>query len=233
MSKPQFPLCAKCPVRACHPRGPLESTKVDMESAPPFCPMKLNTDALQKAANEYRKESVGEFARQASLQESECYERIDGKIRTKIPRIEEIIQFARKVNYKKFGIAFCLGLANEAAILSKIYESNGFEVVSVCCKVGGVEKETLGIKPDEKIALPGIYESMCNPIAQAEILNAENVDLAIMLGLCVGHDTLFMQYCKRPMTTLAVKDRVLAHNPLGALYTSSSVYYGRLLNWNE
>ncbi|MEJ2739361.1 MAG: DUF1847 domain-containing protein [Dehalococcoidia bacterium] len=230
MSKPQLPLCAKCPVRACHPQGPVENTQVDMESAPPFCPMKLNTDALQKAAKEYRKESVGEFARQASRQESECYERIDGKIRTKIPRIEEIIQFARKVNYKKFGIAFCLGLANEAATLSKIYENNGFEVISVCCKVGGIDKEEIGIKPDEKIELPGSYEPMCNPIAQAEILNAENVDLAIILGLCVGHDTLFMQYCKRPMTTLAVKDRVLAHNPLGALYTSSSVYYGRLQN---
>jgi uncharacterized metal-binding protein len=204
-----------------------------MESAPPFCPMKLHADELQKAANEYRKESVGEFARQASIQESECYERIDGKIRTKIPRIEEIIHFARKLNYNKFGIAFCLGLANEAAILSKIYENHGFEVVSVCCKVGGIEKAEIGIKPDEKIALPESYESMCNPIAQAEILNAENVDLAIILGLCVGHDTLFMQYCKRPMTTIAVKDRVLAHNPLGALYASSSPYYGRLLQQSD
>jgi uncharacterized metal-binding protein len=230
MSKPQFPLCAKCPIRACHPQGPQENTQVDMESAPPFCPMKLDADALQRAANEYRKESVREFARQASKQESECYERVDGKIRTKIPRIEEIIQFARKVNYNKLGIAFCLGLANEAATLSTIYENNGFEVLSVCCKVGGVEKEEIGIKPDEKIVRPGRYESMCNPIAQAEILNAENVDLAIMLGLCVGHDTLFMQYCKRPMTVLVVKDRVLAHNPLGALYTSSSIYYGRLQN---
>ena len=233
MSKPQFPLCAKCSIHACHPQGPLENTQVDMESAPPFCPMKLDSDALEKASNEYRKESVREFARQASRQESECYERVNGEIRTKIPRIEEVMQFARKVNYNKFGIAFCLGLANEAKSLSTIFEKNGFEVVSVCCKVGGVAKEEIGIKPDEKIALPGKYESMCNPIAQAEIMNAEKVDLAIMLGLCVGHDTLFMQYCNRPMTTLAVKDRVLAHNPLGALYTSSSVYYGRLMKQNR
>ena len=70
---------------------------------------------------------------------------------------------------------------------------------------------------------------MCNPIAQAEVMNAEKVDLAIVMGLCVGHDTLFIQYCNRPITVLVVKDRVLAHNPLGALYTSSSVYYGRLM----
>lgn len=60
------------------------------------------------------------------------------------------------------------------------------------------------------------------------ILNAENVDLAIMLGLCVGHDTLFIKYCQRPVTVLAVKDRVTGHNPLAALYLSSS-YYRRLM----
>ncbi|RLC63210.1 MAG: hypothetical protein DRI01_05620 [Chloroflexi bacterium] len=49
-----------------------------------------------------------------------------------------------------------------------------------------------------------------------------------MLGLCIGHDTLFIKYCRVPMTVLAVKDRVTGHNPLAALYLSQS-YYGRLL----
>jgi uncharacterized metal-binding protein len=229
MSRPEVPLCAKCPVQACHPHGPIESTHVDMDSAPPFCPMKLNAHALDKASQEYRKESVGEFARQASIQESECYERVEGnKIRTKLPRIEETIQFARKMNYKKLGIVFCGGLKNEAATLSTIFENKDFEVVSVCCKVGGIDKETIGLKPEEKIDGPEAYEPMCNPIAQAEIMNEEKPDLVILIGLCVGHDSLFIQYCNRPITVLAVKDRVLAHNPLGALYLSSSVYYGRL-----
>ncbi len=70
-------------------------------------------------------------------------------------------------------------------------------------------------------------EPMCNPIAQAGVLNAEGVDLAIMLGLCVGHDTLFLKYCKAPCTVLAVKDRVTGHNPLAALYLAKS-YYGRI-----
>lgn len=229
MSRPRVPLCAKCPVQACHPHGPIESTHVDMDSAPPFCPMKLNANALDKASHEYRKESVGEFARQASIQESECYERIDGnKIRTKFPRIEETIQFARKMNYKKLGIVFCGGLKNEAVMLSSIFENAEFEVISVCCKVGGIDKETIGIKPAEKIDGPEAYEPMCNPIAQAEVMNEEKPDLVIMMGLCVGHDSLFIHYCNRPITVLAVKDRVLAHNPLGALYLSSSIYYGRL-----
>ncbi|HAA89823.1 MAG TPA: hypothetical protein DCE07_04510 [Peptococcaceae bacterium] len=49
-----------------------------------------------------------------------------------------------------------------------------------------------------------------------------------MLGLCIGHDTPFIKYCQAPVTVLAVKDRVTGHNPLAALYLSSS-YYRRLL----
>jgi uncharacterized metal-binding protein len=92
-------------------------------------------------------------------------------------------------------------------------------------------KEIIGVKREETIGGPKgklYYEAMCSPITQAEILNSENVDLAILLGLCVGHDTLFIQYCKVPITVLAVKDRVFGHNPMAALYLSSS-YYGRLM----
>jgi uncharacterized metal-binding protein len=227
MTRPRVTLCVKCPIHACHPEGVESSTHVDIESAPPFCPMKLHPDVLEKSSREYSKASVREFARQASIQESECYETIDGKRRTKIPRIEETIQFARKMNYKKLGLVFCLGLAEEAAILSTIFENAGFEVVSVCCKVGGVPKEDIGLAPEQKISSPEQYESMCNPVAQAEIMNEENPDLVILVGLCVGHDSLFIQYCVRPITILVAKDRVLAHNPLGALYTSAT-YYKRL-----
>jgi uncharacterized metal-binding protein len=61
------------------------------------------------------------------------------------------------------------------------------------------------------------------------ILNRAQVDMAIMLGLCIGHDTLFIKYCDVRLTVLAVKDRVLGHNPLAALYHSDS-YYRRLRN---
>ena len=44
------------------------------------------------------------------------------------------------------------------------------------------------------------------------------------MGLCVGHDTLFIKHVKSPTTVLAVKDRVLGHNPLAALYLSDSYY---------
>ena len=125
--------------------------------------------------------------------------------------------FARKAGYKKIGLAFCVGLRREAALFNRILNDNGFETVSVACKTGAVPKEHLGLTDDEKLR-PGQFEAMCHPVAQAELLNEQNTDLNVILGLCVGHDTLFIRYAKAPVTVLAVKDRVLAHNPLGALY---------------
>jgi len=191
--------------------------------------MKLIPEEYAVALAEYDKPPVKEFARLASVQEFQCYQRLPDGLRTKLPRIEELIQFARKCDFKRLGLAFCGGLAREGGLVTEILENNGFEVVSVQCKTGAVPKERIGIKANEKIAGSEAWETMCNPIAQAMIINRAKVDMAIMLGLCIGHDTLFMKYCNVPLTVLAVKDRVFGHNPLAALYTSET-YYRRLRN---
>ena len=231
-------MCAKCVTRICNPHNKIGTEPPSIEEAPAVCPMKLNPDVINKAVAEYERKDIKEFARLASIQEAQCYEWVPTGvqdrlgIRTKIPRVEETIQFAHKMGYHKIGIAFCIGLGNEARILDKMLENHGFQVVSVNCKVGRVDKEKIGVKRKEMIGGPKgtlYYESMCNPIAQAEILNSEGVDLAILLGLCVGHDSQFIRYCKVPMTVLAVKDRVFGHNPVAALYLSATPYYGRLM----
>ena len=63
---------------------------------------------------------------------------------------------------------------------------------------------------------------------QAKVLNREQTDLNIIIGLCVGHDSLFTKYAEAPCTTLVVKDRVLAHNPVGAIYQADSYYKRKL-----
>jgi uncharacterized metal-binding protein len=219
--------CAKCTVVGCAPVIKNDE-KPSMDSAPNFCPMKTMPRAVENATAAYETPEVMEFARLASIQEFECYENLPDGRRTKNPRILELIQFAQKCGHKKLGLAFCTGLAKEARTLTQILENKGFEVISVRCKAWAVPKEQIGIKPDEKIRGPGYWETMCNPIFQAEVLNEEKVDLAVILGLCIGHDTLFMQYCRRPMTVIAVKDRVTGHNPLAALCLSGS-YYARLM----
>ena len=45
-----------------------------------------------------------------------------------------------------------------------------------------------------------------------------------VLGLCVGHDSLFFRHSKGLATTLVAKDRVLAHNPVGALQLADSYF---------
>lgn len=63
---------------------------------------------------------------------------------------------------------------------------------------------------------------------QAKLLEKAGTDLNVVVGLCVGHDSLFYKYSNTLTTTLITKDRVLAHNPVGALYQTKA-YYKKLL----
>ncbi|HSV92374.1 MAG TPA: DUF1847 domain-containing protein, partial [Desulfobacterales bacterium] len=117
----------------------------------------------------------------------------------------------------------CAGLVHEGRRVEEFYRTKGFEVVSVICKVGQVPKERLGLKDDQKIAI-GRHESMCNPISQALLMNAAKTEFNILVGLCVGHDSLVFKYSEAPCTVLAAKDRVFGHNPLAAVYTLDSYY---------
>jgi len=53
------------------------------------------------------------------------------------------------MSYQKIGLAFCIGLAREAAIVEEVLQKRGFDVVSVICKAGCVPKERLGLKKEE------------------------------------------------------------------------------------
>lgn len=212
--------CAKCTKIVCYSKSFLEG--------PSNCPTKTRQKVIQQALAEYNKPEVREFARQASIQEFECYMNLPEGMTPRNPRVEEIAQFAKKMGYKKLGIASCIGLRHEAETLTTILENRGFDVVSICCKAGAIPKERIGITENQKIKGPGSFESMCNPITQAEILNNEGVEFNILVGLCVGHDSLFFKYAHAPVTVLVVKDRVFGHNPVMGLYQAGA-YYRKLL----
>jgi len=190
------------------------------------CPTLGKKKLAGDVQKEYQQEDVREFARQASIQEGECYagreERPYVMHPTK-PRIQEIWEFARKMGYTRLGLVFCVGLYKEAAIVAQILKNHDFETVSIVCKVGSIPKEEIGVKDSEKIFI-GEHESMCNPILQAKIVNDAKTDFNILLGLCVGHDSLFFKYAEAPTTVLAVKDRVAGHNPLGPIYLWGNYY---------
>ena len=137
----------------------------------------------------------------------------------KWPRVKETILFAKRMGYHKIGIATCVGLIRESRTLAKILRLNGFEVYAVGCKIGELSKaEDLGVP--EKHLGPG--PAACNPVLQARLLNEAGTDLNIVVGLCVGHDSLFYKYAEGVTTTLVVKDRAMMHNPVLPLYGTES-----------
>lgn len=142
----------------------------------------------------------------------------------KMTRVEEICEFAGKIGATKLGIATCVGLLREARTAAEIFRRKGFEVYGTACKVGAVRKTAIGLDPEQESLGPHI----CNPILQAKILNEKKTDLNIVIGLCVGHDSLFYKYSDALCTTLVTKDRVLGHNPVAALYQADG-YYSKLL----
>ncbi len=153
----------------------------------------------------YQDYQIAELHRAASAIEASYY--------GKETRLGEIILFAKELQYKKLGLAFCIGLSDEAKTIEHIL-SKHFEVASICCKVCGIDKKDFKLQQITSQA----RETMCNPAGQAQLLNEAGTQLNIVCGLCVGHDAIFAKISKAPVTTLIAKDRVLAHNPAGAIY---------------
>lgn len=200
--------CVDCAVKNC-----------DLQNSmyPDFCLTAGLTEEKIQQVKEIYKEKENHAAMCAAAEvESEGY--------LKDCRVEEIIKFARKMGMKKLGVATCVGLLRESRTLAKILRSHGFEVYGVACKVGAIPKTEVGIdKKCEEIGVP-----MCNPIMQAKLLNEAETELNLVVGLCVGHDSLFYKYSEALATTVVTKDRVLGHNPAAALYTAES-YYSKLM----
>ena len=185
--------------------------------SPEFCPYLRCDDSLfESAESELRSDPESR-----RFSEAVCCDDVP------MTRVEEVMEFARRLGIKKLGVATCAGLLSESAVLAKILRSNGFEVYGVCCKMGSLSKLDTGLSP-EQLARFKNGPIMCNPIGQAMALNEAGTELNILMGLCVGHDTLFYKFCKGFCTVLVTKDRVLAHNPAGALYETGS-FYRRLL----
>lgn len=196
---------------------------------PKNCPTKNYSDCIAQAVEWVSRGDDRELYYAASIVEGLASRTPPGEteINMKWTRVEDTIVLAQAMAWKKIGIATCVGLLVESETLSRILKARGFEVVSACCKEGGVDKLALGLKETEKVRM-NTFEPGCNPVAQALVLNEEGTDMNIIMGLCVGHDMLFSKHSRAPVTTLVAKDRVTGHNPVAALY-NAHFYYKRLL----
>lgn len=122
---------------------------------------------------------------------------------TVLCRIAELVYYALGRGCEHVGLAFCTEMFSEAETVARILRRH-LRVSTVCCKAGGPSNGT---------------DAPCNPVAMACALNDAGTDLNIMLGLCIGCDIVFAELSGTPSTTLFVKDRLLANNPIGAVYS--------------
>ena len=199
--------CADCTVTRCDNSG-------SSRPYPAFCVSQAMEEGRAAASAEvYRRDPEDlKLAQTAAWVESDGYR--------KWPRVQETIVFCRRMGYRKLGIATCVALIRESRTLARMLRSNGFEVYGVGCKAGEMDKSALGIPPEHQ----GPGPVACNPVLQAQLLAEAGTEFNLVMGLCVGHDSLFYKHSQAPVTTLVVKDRVLIHNPVMALYTADGYY---------
>jgi len=205
--KSTAPQCAKCVVVRCR-------THDKDKNLPDYCVTKNYPDIVKESIKENK---ANPELREIHLAWAELMGRV-GQNRWSWTRVDEVIEYAKIRGVKKLGIASCVGLLPEARLLTDILEEHDFQVISICCLAGEVTPQDVDM-PSGHI--------FCNPQIQAEFLNQENTELNIMLGLCVGHDILFIRHSKADVTPLVVKDRALGHNPAAALHLSKSYYQNR------
>jgi len=198
----------------------MTSEEIDRDVLPQYCPMKTSEETIKSAIDRYKNDDVKRIYVPATITEKEAYEVVRGVTMAVRPRIKELIEFGRLVGANRIGMAFCAGMIDEARRIAQLLEGCGFTVASVMCKCGGADKTRLGVEKEYKIGDPLKLEPGCNPVLQAELLNMADTDINVIVGLCLGHDMLFTANSKAPVTTLIVKDRMLGHNPVIALYSS-------------
>lgn len=179
--------CVDCPSNACGKPG---------ATLPSFCLGKgfslLDTPELVASMEEQRN---------ARIYRSAAHSAHVGHS-WKLDRLHETILFAQGYGAEKIGVASCISCAAEARFAVKELREAGFTVVGAICKVGCLTCEQTGVPLEARSP----ETRLCNPIYQAQLLNAERTDLNVVIGLCVGHDALFLKYADAPCTVLATKD---------------------------
>lgn len=209
--------CAECKILSCR--------KPRHDNMPANCPMRVHPELLQESRQAYEEPETKRFFVQSAYLEADAFGRF--------PRLKETIIFCQRMGYTHVGIAFCSALAKEAAEVCKLLRAAGLTVDSVRCKCGGVNKPEFGIPQEHFVHKENDFEPACNPIGQAMLLAERDTQFNIVIGLCVGHDSLFLKHSQAMSTVLVVKDRVCGHNPVAAVYLHDHGYWGQMKETEE
>lgn len=196
----EYPTCYKCD---CRSNCSIGRPSRELEN----CPIKKSPDIQKKAIEFYEKD---DFFKKSNIAATIANRQ---GIR---PRLRDIIDYAKVMEYNNLGIASCGAFQTETRKAAEILNHYEFEVSSVCCPTGINKKIDIEIPKElreySKMGFKFDHIS-CNPVAQALLLNNAKTDMNIIIGLCVGHDVSFTQLSEAPVVTLIVKDRIARHNP--------------------
>ena len=202
--------CAKCFQRGC--------TKQDMTKTLPDCPSK-DEQVKEQAKQLYNEPENHRIAYCAALTEAGGY--------CQDTRLIEIIKFLHRGGYHKIGIAFCTGLFKETQEVVNILGIMALKWCRLSARTGRSPKDFLGITDEQAVRGSCKNRNDVQSDRTGAVLNQQKTDFNLMLGLCVGHDTLFIKYSDAPITALAVKDRVTGHNPLAPVYLAQGYYHNK------
>ncbi len=137
---------------------------------------------------------------------------VDGGRAGGLSRIEELLEFAASMKYAKVGLAYCYGMEAMAEGIRNLFLERSIPCIGISCTCGAMSQREVNTES----MLTGVS---CNPLSQAAQMKAEGVDLAVSVGLCMGHDILFQREFDGDQTTLVVKDRVFSNCPVKGVET--------------
>ena len=177
--------CASCFKQSCVGDGHQEKD---------YCPTYSLPEIFKNAKKIYAEDGeTGLLAKHAAVIESKGY--------MVWPRLKDIIELARRMEYKKVAVLFCPDLKREAIKTCRILTESGFTVTSRVC---GVTK-----------AKPQLPETVMFE------LNASGPEMIINAGLCVACETEMVGFSKVPVTTFIARDKKMNNNPAASVYASS------------
>ncbi len=176
--------CASCFEQLCVGGGKQEKD---------FCPAHLYPEIFKDAEKIYAEDTETRLmARNAAVMESRGY--------IVWPRLKDIIEFSKRMKYKKMALLFCPDVWREAKKTCSILSENGFTVASRVCGIGKSCPQT----PDE----------------YASEINALSPDIVVNAGLCVPFEARVVKSLKIPISTFIARDKRLNNHPASTVYFS-------------
>jgi len=159
-----------------------------------FCPRNVYPEVYVEAEAAYADDvETRNMAKNAAIMESRGY--------IAWPRLKDIIEFAKAMEYTRLTVFFCPDLWKEAKRACRILVENGYTVSSQVCRVSQGSPQ-----------MPGDFIG--------DIIRTKP-DFVINAGLCLAQEAQISKIKNIPSTTFIARDGALNNYPALAIYRSN------------